>query len=84
MKAVFAREEDRVADASVLAEILLPQLRDALAAAGAPRVRAEELPQRAPAARPAPRTVAAAAPGIADFIDEMIAQERPVPSAAVP
>ncbi len=84
LKAVFAREEDRVADASVLAEILLPQLRDALAAAGAPRGRTEELPQRAPAARLAPRTVAAAAPGIADFIDEMIAQERTVPSAAAP
>jgi hypothetical protein len=70
LRALFAREEDRVADATVLAEILLPLLREP-AAAGASAPAPAALPARAP--RPA---ASAAAPGIADFIDEMISLER--------
>lgn len=76
---IFARESERVADAAVLAELLAPLLRQT-AFVDTPLARAVE------AATPSVpdatvETVAAPArprPGnIADFIDEMIAQERP-------
>lgn len=91
LSAVFAREEDRVANAVVLAELMAPLL-------AAPAARAPELtpilipapasapiearpPQFAPSPPlPAP---ARAAGSIADFIDEMIAQET-APAEASP
>ncbi len=83
MSALFAHEAERVADASVLAEILLPLLRDSvpprLARASfgllsRPVVSDPVLSRRAPAP----------APGIADFIDEMIQQERAASGRARP
>ncbi len=81
--ALFAREAERVADAGVLAEILLPLLRDFAPA---------EVPPAsfAPRARPVvsdpvlSRRPPAPARGIADFIDEMIQQERAAPGHARP
>ncbi len=85
MCALFAREADRVADASVLAEILLPLLRDfappevaraSFARFSRPVVSDPVVSRRPPAPVPAP--------GIADFIDEMIQQERPSPGHGRP
>jgi len=75
--ALFSLEEERITNANVLAEILLPLLREFAPA---------EVP-RAAAARSSPSPVSAAEPkpvartpttplGIADFIDEMLQQER--------
>jgi hypothetical protein len=76
-ESVLATEVDRVATASVLAELLAPLLRDrlpvpspAVSAAGA-APRPTNVPPPAPKRAPRP-----AAGGIADFIDEMIAHER--------
>lgn len=63
LRGLLAEEEGRVAEAIAFAEVLIPALssRPAAAAPTAPR-------------RPAARTEA---PGIADFIDEMLVRERP-------
>ena len=83
MAALFAREAERVADASLLAEILLPLLRDSvppeIVRAGLARPPRPVLPDPAVLRRPL-----AAAPGIADFIDQMIEQESATPAAAGP
>lgn len=83
MLALFAREAERVADASVLAEILLPLLRESLpsevAHAGLIRPSRPVLSDAVTLRRPS-----AAAPGIADFIDQMIEQETATPAAAGP
>lgn len=78
--ALFALEEERVANATVLAEILLPLLRES-AAPSAPRA-AATAPPSADRRRSSRPPAAAAAPGIADFIDEMIQQERAAPGAS--
>ena len=83
LSAVFAREDDRIADASVLAEVLLPLLREsppaighfAPASATSSRSTASVSPSR-------PRAKPATAPGIADFIDEMIQLEGAPPRAS--
>ncbi|HVW22261.1 MAG TPA: hypothetical protein VHC86_13695 [Opitutaceae bacterium] len=68
LEAQLAAEEERAADAVALAEVLLPMLAEPLGRASQP------------SGRPAPRPAAAAGPretpGIADFIDEMLAHER--------
>ncbi len=72
-QAMLAGEEDRVADAVALAELLAPMLRDRLPAMAAPPA-ATVLPSRLPSARP--RDLA---PSVADFIEEMLTQERALP-----
>ena len=68
-QAMQAAEEERVAEAVALSELLAPMLKDRLA-----------LPLAASAALPPPRPAAAIpraqAPSVADFIEEMLAQER--------
>jgi hypothetical protein len=75
---IFALEAERVANATVLAELLVPmiseQLRTApLSQAQSPLPSGAALPESARLAKPSPRVAAS----IADFIDEMIAQESP-------
>jgi hypothetical protein len=71
LEAFLATEEERVADAVAFAEVLVPALAERLEVlrAASPRPGA-----------PAPRAPRPAAPGaehgIADFIDEMLEQER--------
>lgn len=84
LNTLFAREEERVANASVLAELLVPMLRDTVVTAAAPRTPSGALPRRAPPMRAASPSTPTAAPGIADFIDEMIQQERAEPTASAP
>jgi hypothetical protein len=90
LEALFAVEEDRVDTAHALAELLLPLLSAANEAAVLPRnfspnrfsasdARAENvLDPGAPsdAAGATSSTSAPMLPGIADFIDEMLTQER--------
>lgn len=81
LRALFALEAERVANASVLAELLLPLLREQLTvdrASVEPR-RGPQAPQAAGFRRPP-----ASAPGIADFIDEMIQQESAASPAGAP
>jgi hypothetical protein len=89
LESVFASEEDRVDTAQTLAEILLPHL---IAANAGAVVQQTVAPQFAAGRREmrgessfesAPETASAEAgntspmlPGIADFIDEMLTQER--------
>ncbi|MCX6955255.1 MAG: hypothetical protein NTV51_24135, partial [Verrucomicrobia bacterium] len=77
---LFAEEERRIADAHALAEILVPliveQLRALLPHSTTPALATGHFATE-PAATPRP--VRTEAPGIADFIDDMIAQERPAP-----
>ena len=67
-EAISAREEDRVADAEAIAELLGPLLEARLPLS--PRPRSE-----APRAAGAPR-LAGAAPAIADLLDEMLGLDR--------
>lgn len=93
LDAVFAVEEDRVDSAHALAEILLPLL-----TADGARSRAEVIAQRSGAASLAPLSPSSSSellpasgagagpgplPGIADFIDAMLTQER-TPSVPTP
>lgn len=73
IEAIFAVERERVANAAVLAELLAPILAARLPLA-APPVAPESLDSRPVARVTRPLPIAPA--GIADFIDEMIAQER--------
>jgi hypothetical protein len=70
MKVFFAQEEERVAGAIAFSELLLPELEERIAALK-PEIVAPPSLSRPPLTR---------APGfehgIADFIDEMLAQER--------
>lgn len=68
LRCLHAEEEGRVAEAIAFAEVIVPALSERLAGVDpAPRA-----PTR-PAPKPAPQ---AKAPGIADFIDEMLANDR--------
>lgn len=68
LREMMAEEEGRVAEAIAFAEVLVPMLARRLGVhPPAPHPRA---------APPAPRTGPAQARGIADFIDEMLAQDR--------
>jgi hypothetical protein len=72
LTALIAEGEERVADAVAFAEVLLPMLRRELGSPSAESVRAAESPRQR-RARPERH---GEAPGIADFIDEMLAQDR--------
>ena len=80
IEAIYATEEERVANASVLAELLLPHLTDSTPLFGAgsaaePNAGAMPLPSPPHALTPPAKPVRR--PGdIADFLDDMIAQER--------
>jgi hypothetical protein len=83
LDSIFSAETERVANAAVLAELLTPMLAEHLRPAAtsqesAPVIAtvAEPLVTTPPAKTPAPRTTAIS---ITDFIDEMIAQEKPPP-----
>lgn len=77
LASIFAAEQERVAHAAVLAEMLAPLLRDRLAASAATIVPHPALPsETSPALTAAPR---ASSGDITDFIDEMLAQERAQP-----
>lgn len=81
LAATFAVEAERVANAAVLAELLAPLIAEHA------RPAAEPLGQRTDSASPlpGPKPVARTGPlDLADFIDDMIAQERPPPSRAGP
>jgi hypothetical protein len=95
VQALFVEEDRRMADAHALAEMLAPimieHLRSvftfapivhAAPAAGAsaePRATAQP---SSTAPSPAPRPVRTTAPSIADFIDDMLSQERPARRAS--
>jgi hypothetical protein len=81
LNALFATESERVANAAVLAEMLVPLMADQLRSLASPTATAPaaQSPQPLPQA-PAPLPTRPAGPrpvSIADFIDEMIAQENP-------
>ncbi len=69
LRGLHAEEEGRVAEAIAFAEVLVPALSERLAGMGAAR-------PAAPAVRPSRPAPKAMAPGIADFIDEMLVRER--------
>lgn len=84
LRALFAAEEKRVADAVVLSELLIPELVKSF-----PPMSASPFPSsRPPASTQAPETASAApfsrpaapagvSPIIADLLDAMLASERP-------
>ncbi len=72
LDSILALEMERVANAAVLAELLAPLLQPAVARPTASLALAPSLPSDAMPLR-APRALTG---DIADFIDEMIAQER--------
>ena len=76
LNAIFAAEAERVANAAVLAEILVPMLTEQLRPLGASSIAPTPVPAPVvapPVAKPRqPRPAS-----IADFIDDMIAQEKP-------
>lgn len=69
LQALFAAERERVAEAVLLAELLIPQL------TGGPRLARSVAPARAPAPMPA-SAPAAGPPAIPDLLDAMLAAER--------
>ena len=77
LNTIFAHEAERVANAAVLAELLIPVLVEKLQ----PAFRAETPTGRASDSvapmLPIEKAVTPRAASIADFIDEMIAQEKP-------
>jgi hypothetical protein len=78
LEVIFAAEQERVANAAVLAELLAPLLRDRLPAATADGAVPGSASPRLPPPPPPKRFAAA---NIADFIDEMLAYERATASA---
>lgn len=88
LHATFEIERERVANATVLAELLAPLLREQVDATMAANVSAQKSageasalqPNRA-AAPPPPAPMRHEPADIADFIDEMLAQERPAKPA---
>jgi hypothetical protein len=73
---LLVTEAERVANASVLAELLVPRLAELLAVGGrssAMAIASDSLLPVSPKPRGAPAN-------IADFIDEMLAQDRPTSS----
>lgn len=88
LNSIFTAERERVANAVVLAELLAPLLQESnrSLATAEPTSIAANVPAAAATPRPS-RPPARARPtggDIADFIDEMIAQERPPDRSARP
>lgn len=81
LNALFATEAERVANAAVLAEMLVPLLSDQLGRMIAPPVTTSAIAP-APTATVTPAKPAKRPVSVADFIDDMLAQERPPPAAA--
>ena len=79
LNAIFAVETERVANAAVLAELLAPLLTDRVAAASSAHaaVVSAAAPSMAAPPPPSPPKPERRAASIADFIDEMIAQDKP-------
>jgi hypothetical protein len=79
LNAIFAIEAERVANAAVLAELLLPTLVEKLQLQSRPHAVTESSVTPTSLAQPAPveKPVAPRPASIADFIDEMIAQDKP-------
>jgi hypothetical protein len=76
LNAIFAAEAERVANAAVLAEILVPMLTEQLR----PLAASSSAPIPVPTSVVAPPLAKPKQPrpaSIADFIDDMIAQEKP-------
>ena len=76
LNAVFAAEAERVANAAVLAEILVPMLTEQLRPLGASSAAPTPVPTPV-AAPPVAKPKQPRPASIADFIDDMIAQEKP-------
>ena len=77
LNAIFAAEAERVANAAVLAEILVPMLTEQLRSHGT-ATSPTPTPVPAPVVAPPVAKPRQARPAsIADFIDDMIAQEKP-------
>lgn len=78
LEAIFAAEEERVANAAILAELLLPLLSRELRASfpAAPLISADS-PSASGAASAPPRPPRTDPPDIAGFIDEMLALDEP-------
>jgi hypothetical protein len=72
LKGIRAEEEERVAGAIAFAEVLVPMLERRVPALA-------PAPAAAPAPRRAPPPATGESRGIADFIDDMLAQERAGP-----
>ena len=85
LNAIFAAESERVANAAVLCELLLPVLAEKFHLQAKPptplvaAVTLEPAPASPPSEPIAEKPAAPRAASIADFIDEMIAQEKPPP-----
>lgn len=78
LNALFATEAERVANAAVLAEILVPMIAEQLHSLNAPSAIGAEISAPAVVAPVASKTVPPRPASIADFIDDMLAQERPL------
>jgi hypothetical protein len=81
LAATFAVEAERVANAAVLAELLAPLIAEHTRPATGPVAMRSDSTSPLPVPKPAPR---AGPLDLADFIDDMIAQERPPPSRTGP
>lgn len=87
LETIFAFEAERVANAAVVAELLVPLLSEQLRPFG---IATDAPPSPAPATPPAapmPKASPAARPrptSIADFIDAMISQDDPANSSGPP
>jgi hypothetical protein len=79
LESIFSVETDRVANAAVLAELLVPVLSEKLRAALPASVAKQPAaaPEVTPAPAPKPTPARPATISIADFIDDMIKQESP-------
>jgi hypothetical protein len=79
LETIFAAETERVANAMVLADLLVPRLTEQLRSfAPLPGMTPAAVNAAAPAMPPPkPAPARAATISIADFIDDMIAQENP-------
>jgi hypothetical protein len=80
VESIFAVETERIANATVLAELLVPLLSEQLRGLAVPPNMISASLSPAPPPPPPPKPPARAATiSIADFIDDMIAQENPPP-----
>ncbi len=73
---IYAAEQQRLADAVALAEVIIAKLSARAESPAASSAQAAPQPYIAPPALPARRPALSSAPGIADLLDGMLAQER--------